>query len=328
MAKNNPSNRGSWLMVEELLERGDPTFVTELRRISDADRLGLFAAKWLGDQRPASRSLLFNYLDLPFNAFRHEALIKRLFKLAEAQQDDSVMARFLVGTDRLIRRVLRNQYRYDSATREQWTEETLGIPRGTMLTKDPRALRHRDPQTGDMVVTVNPQKLKRIRLFSVHTRHYLRRRAWRYFRQIGKLDSQRYIKAIVEALQQYTDEDTLDGIALLDNWGLIHALFHDSPALVAKSNGWTIGEGHTLAELTPTPIFESAWRSSASPVISLMKSARCRPVRQAAIQMLQKFHPDALSRLPLTELLSLVIHDDADISQLAVEALRKSTELP
>ena len=46
---------GSWLLVEELLERGDPTFVDELRRIHDADRLGAFAARWYGDGRPASR---------------------------------------------------------------------------------------------------------------------------------------------------------------------------------------------------------------------------------------------------------------------------------
>jgi len=329
MAKKNTSpSRGSWLMAEELLERGDPAFVVELRRISEADRLGTFAAKWLADSRPTSRSLLLQYLSLPFNAFRHEPLLKRLFKLAEAQQDDTVMARFLVGADRLIRRVRRTRYRYESATREQWTEETLGIPRGTMLPKDPRALRHVDPDTGDLVISGRAEKQNRMRLFSVHTRHYLRRRVWRYFRQIGKTDPQRYIPAVVDALKQYTDEDVVDGIALLDNWGLIHVLFHDCPALLAKSNGWKIADGHTLAELTPAPIFEALWQASAAPIISLMKEARCRPVRQSAIQMLNRYHPNALGQLPLPELLALVVHDDVELSELAVDALRKSTELP
>ncbi|MDB5387453.1 MAG: hypothetical protein JWM11_3099 [Planctomycetaceae bacterium] len=328
MAKKNPPNRGSWLMAEELLERGDPGFVSELRRINEADRLGTFAAKWLADPRPASRALLLQYLGLPFNAFRHEALLKRLFKLAEKQNDDPVMAKFLVGADRLIRRVRRTRYRYESATREQWTEETLGIPRGTMLPKDPRALRYRDPDSGDMMVSSSVEKQNRMRLFSIHTRHYLRRRVWRYFRTIGKTEPQRYIPAIVDALSQYTDEDVRDGIALLDNWGLMHALFHHSPALLAKSNGWTIAEGHTLAELIPTPIFESLWRAAAAPVISLMKEARCRPVRQAAIHMLRQYHPDALARLPLGELLTLVVHEDIELSELAVQALRRSAALP
>lgn len=328
MAKKDSPNRGSWLLAEELLERGDPAFVSELRRISDADRLGQFAAKWLADKRPASRSLLLEYLSLPFNAFRHEALLKRLFKLAEQQNDDIVMGHFLVGADRLIRRVRRTQYRYDSSSREQWSEETLGIPRGTMLPKDPRALRYRDPDTGDMMVSNNPEKQRRMRLFSVHTRHYLRRRVWRYFRRVGKSDPQRYIAAVVEALKQYADDDTADGIALLDNWGLMHILFHACPALLAKANGWTIVAGHTLAELSPAPIFEAQWRVSAAPLIDLMQGARCRPVRQAAIQMQQRYHPRALVQLPLTQLLALVVHHDSELSHLAVEALRQSPELP
>ena len=90
MAKQPPSE-GSWSLAEELLERGDPEFVDELRRITDADRLGDFAARWYQDQRPASRRLLLEYLKRPLNALRHEALVKRLFKLAEKAEDDEVI---------------------------------------------------------------------------------------------------------------------------------------------------------------------------------------------------------------------------------------------
>src|ERR1700730_17067501 len=99
----------SWLLLEELLERGDPAFVAELRKIHEADRLGSFANRWFADPRPWSRPVLFDYLNQPLNAFRHEALVKRLFKLAEKAGDDALMARFLVAFDRSVRRVKSNR---------------------------------------------------------------------------------------------------------------------------------------------------------------------------------------------------------------------------
>ena len=101
------TDNGSWPYAEELYARGDPLFVAELRRITDADRLGNFAARWYADPRPEARLFLRVYLDQPLNAFRHEALVKRLFKLAEAAGDDEVMGRFLVAFDRSLRRVLK-----------------------------------------------------------------------------------------------------------------------------------------------------------------------------------------------------------------------------
>src|SRR5262249_33886256 len=82
------------------------------------------------------------------------------------------------------------------------------------------------------------RQLERFRLFSVRTRQYLRRRAWRYFRLLGKTRPDRYIAAICEALALYEDADVNSGLALLDNWGLVHALFHRSPVLVARRPGW------------------------------------------------------------------------------------------
>src|SRR3954466_5649159 len=95
---------GSWLLIEELLERGDPNFVNELRRIHDADRLGTLAARWYGDGRPVARRLLLESLAQPLNASRQEPLVKRLFKLAEQAADDEVMGQFLVAFDRTVRR--------------------------------------------------------------------------------------------------------------------------------------------------------------------------------------------------------------------------------
>src|SRR5437667_2665277 len=136
MAKRRDvTDNGSWAYAEECLERGEPAFVDELRRITDADRLGNFAPKWYADRRPESRRLLLEYLKRPLNAFRHEALVKRLFKLAEQKGDDEVLAHFLVLFDRSVRRVLRKRHHYQRGG--SWDEEFLRIqPDSTMPRQD------------------------------------------------------------------------------------------------------------------------------------------------------------------------------------------------
>src|SRR5262245_4519590 len=103
MAKSKPTE-GSWERAETLYEGGDPAFGDEIRRITDAERLGKFTLTWYKDQEPAARRLLLAYLRRPLNAYRHEPLVKRLFKRAEGAGDDEVMAHFLVLLDRSVRR--------------------------------------------------------------------------------------------------------------------------------------------------------------------------------------------------------------------------------
>src|SRR5262245_20708364 len=210
-----------WALVEELLERGDPDFVAELRRVADADRLGAFAVRWYADPRPSARRFLLDYLSRPLNAHRHEPLVKHLFKLAEKAEDDEVMAAFLLALDRSVRRVKRKRYRWDRETRASWHEEVIAVPPGTAMPRHERL--------------PSWMKAEHLRLFSVRTRAYLRRRAWRYFRLLGKRDPQRYLTAVAPLLRKYTDEDVSTGLALLDNWGLVHILYHHSPALFSKA---------------------------------------------------------------------------------------------
>jgi hypothetical protein len=224
------------------------------------------------------------------NAPRHEPLVKKLFKMAEEARDDAVMARFLVALDRSIRRAQR-QKRHRQArwvdTRAEaeklgalwetqgydftniaesygrhragrfyvfgmttWTEPFLTTPAGTTMPKDDGRF---------------SRKAGRFRLFSVLTRHYLRRRAWRYFRRLGKTNPGRYVAAISSALFLYQDVDVATGLALIDNWGLVHALFHHSPVLDAWPRGWRPAEGRSLAELEPAPIYSHLWQSEPVP---------------------------------------------------------------
>jgi hypothetical protein len=327
MAQRRQANVGTWVLAEELLQRGDSAFVDELRNLSDPDRLGALAARWYADRRPEARQLLLDYLDRPLNAFRHEALVKRLYKLAEQAADDALLARFLVAFDRSVRRVRRKKARHDWASGESWTEESIRMPSGTALPRPAQQPGRRNPRTGERIAAPPADPHGKLRLFSVHTRYYLRRRTWRYFRRLGKTQPDRYLPAVVEALKQYTDADVADGLALLDNWGLVHVLFHHCPALVAKAHGWTLADGHTLAELAPAPAFQPLWEASAAPLLDLLKQARCRPVRQWAIQMLRRHHAAAVAQLPLRELLALLGHEDAELSQFAAEGLRQAPAL-
>ena len=127
----------------------------------------------------------------------------------------------------LVRTVARDAVRHDDAARTSQVSETpgpasgfrtspIGWPNGSGVLS-----RRSDPGRAR-------KRLDRLRLFSVATRQYLRRRAWRYFRRMGKNSPERYIAAISRGLVRYTDEDVSDGLALIDNWGLTHALFHRS----------------------------------------------------------------------------------------------------
>jgi hypothetical protein len=333
--------------IEVLFERGDAAFVDELRRVHDADFLGGFAARWFADRRPEVRRMLRDYLNRPLNAYRHEVLVKRLFKMAEAAADDEIIGCFLVLFDRSLRRVKRQKHHYRSRTvedrataqalRNQWESEgaeggginewngrfyvtghwfgeVIVLPRNTTM---PRA----------EGLEAAREWLERFRLFSVQTRHYLRRRVWRYFREMGKRHPQLYVRAVSLALKQYEDVDVADGLALLDNWGLMHILFHHSPALVAKTHGWTLAPERTLAELRPAPIYESLWQTSPRAVFDLLKEARCRPVRQWAIHFIRREPVKFRETAALEEWLGLLFHEDAEAATLAAEMLRDAPGL-
>lgn len=377
MAKETAS---SWLVVEELYAQDDPRFVEELRCIHDADRLAVFAGKWYSEcilnssdpdssltahRRQFARKALFSYLDLPLNAYRHEPLVKRLFKFAEKAGDDEAMAHFLVLFDRSLRRVRRHRRRYvhDSfGTREQaqarvhqledqgaenanmyeqgrnrfyvyalLPEEWTGLPRNTTMPTKETALGiklgHFPRFRFEDMTESQRKKLEVYRLFSSHTRHYLRRRTWRYFRQLAKEHPERYVRAVVQALELYRDADAPDGLALLDNWGLIHILFHHCPALVAKANGWRVAQGHTLKELQPAPYFAEQWQSSPRVLLDLLGKAKARPVRQWTLKLLHREGATLLAQLPLREVLPLLAHEDAEIASWAAAAVKGRDDL-
>jgi hypothetical protein len=359
--RQDSTDNGSWTYAEELLEQGDPQFVREIRRITDADRLGALAPRWYANRWPPARQLLLDYLDLPLNAYRHEALVKRLFKLAEQAGDDEVMGRFLVLFDRSIRRVLKRQLRSASVhvtTRQEaeglvrqwqqqgfsnatyftvgrwsrgtsycvyrsWPADVMRTPEGTTMQRPAGQAAHRLQP----ITERTRQQLERKRLFSLATRRYLRRRAWRYFRKLGKQHPERYVPAVAALLKCYRDEDVATGLALLDNWGLVHTLFHHSPVLHSTRRGWGLSPGRGLSELTPAPMYEPLWQAAPRTLLALVREGRCRPVRQWAVHMIRRDHAAILQTLSHEELLNLLAHEDPIVAGLGAEVLRSLPDL-
>ena len=348
---------GSWTLTEELFARGDASFVAELRQVHAPVQLGAFAEKWLNDPRPFARQALFDYLALPFNSYRHEPLVKRLFKLAEAANDDELMGAFLVAFDRTIRR--RREMRYMSkykyfdtqaeaeAAVRTWEAdgfrdarvnswrgnisahaskyaEVVIAPGGTTMPRPEEKRQKRVEQLNEW----HRQYLERkCTLFTPATRRYLRRRAWRYFRQMGKADSARYIKSAGKFLPRYRDADVDSDIHLLDNWGLTHALFHHSPDLNCPAKGWEFAEGKGLADLTFAPYFEDGWNDKPETAFDLLIEANCRTVRLFAVWLLHEKFADWVRQRPVETLLKLADHPDTELSAFGFSLLETADDL-
>jgi hypothetical protein len=285
---------GSLLVFEEYFASGHPQFRAELQILNAPKKVGAFAERWLKDPRPWSRQVMRDFLlDRSFERPKLKPLVKRLFKLAEAAGEDRVMAWFLYVADVSIRR--RESSTYDWRTR----------------TSTPY-LRHEFPPPGDGEA------------FTTATRHYLRRRVWRYFRRLGHHDPKRYLPAVLEALLLYRDADIDNGVHLLDNWGFTHVLFHHSPVLAARRSGWVLKEGESFRDLKPTPAYATAWDADA--IFTLLLKAPARPVRRTARAML-KARPTLLEKLPFERVFEMLEHPDEELQALGLELLASAAGL-
>ncbi len=325
---------GGMLLVEEYFDRGDDHFVEALRNVEDAPALARLVDRWKHDSRPWARRQVLAYLAEPLNAPGHHVVVKRLFKQAEERRDHEQMAVFLVAFDRLVRRVRTKRFRFAWNPDPRATEETavlaeirevecLASPQDVIPPPLPR--KYVDPATGKQGEAPYWQRYypASFRLFSYRTRHYLRRRAWRYFRRLGYQHRDEYVAAITPALLQYADEDVARPEHLLDNWGLMHACFFRSRAIEFNERTTKLRADHTLAELAAAPCFEPLWSAALAELLLLLQQAKSRTVRVWARQLLERYHAPALATLSVETLFELLEHDDAEVQQFAASLLER-----
>src|SRR6185436_15814268 len=97
----SPSSASS-LLLDELFGAEDPRFLEEVLASTAARKLKALAERWYGDARPFARNALYRYIDDGCDRPSHRPLVKAMFKLAQAAEDDETMGHFLVAFDRLV----------------------------------------------------------------------------------------------------------------------------------------------------------------------------------------------------------------------------------
>ena len=299
IAGSEPIRKGSALLIDLYFETGDERFVAEVLCFDGAKKLAGLAKPWFDDARPFARRALIAYIDDGCTRAEHKALVKRLFKFAEAARDHELMAHFMVAFDRLTRRTLRAvSGSYDSVNR-RWLP-IMGL-------------------AADPLVRERLETDESASEFTRVTRRYLTRRAFRFFRRIGYRDPNAYRRGVLLALELYRDEHLSSVGRLLSAWGLLHVLYGRSPILVRNPKGITIASGHTLAELTPEPIFSVAWDHVFDDVFGLLMHAQSRPVRSWALSLLRARYSAKLDGLGFVQVKSLVLSSSEEAQLLGVE---------
>jgi hypothetical protein len=297
--------------MDECFASEDARFVEALRQVEQPKILAALADRWKTDARPWARAQLLAYLDQPLDCPGHQPLVKRLFKAAEARRDDELVAAFLVAFDTLVRRARRSRYRWDRATRTAAEEDYLATPRDVLPREISQSLQH--PKTGvRTVVSKGGQRVVAGRLFTHRTRHYLRRRAWRYFRWLGYARPADFPAAVAPALRRYDDEDLAKGENILDSWALLNICFRGSEVLEFTPTHLRLAPGRTLGELRAAPRFAPAWETPAAlrVLLGLIAQARAQLVRMWAMDLFRAVSARVNLELAVDEIFPLLDHAD------------------
>jgi hypothetical protein len=303
-------------VLDELFAAGDERFLNHLVTFHEPKKLAALADRWKRDSRPWARRTLLEYVDRLPGSPGHEPVVKRLFKHAEAQGDDELMARFAYAFDRLVRRRRAKRWQWDPTLRQGGPVQTLVVPRDVLPKLKP------PPPAGEP-----PWPTRR--LFSYHTRHHLRRRAWRYFRRMGHKRPDRYPRAVAGLLRLFADGSLASGEALLDSRSLAHTCFRGSDVLDFTPGHVNLRRGRSLAELQAAPAHPRLWQrpASADVLLDLAAGAGSRPVRAWAVQVFRRFHFDPAPSLPPDRLLPLLDHGDELVQQLGADLLERAVGL-
>lgn len=328
MPADGPATSPSFLVIDELFAVGSPQFLPTLLAFHNPAPLAAFAGRWLADGRPWAREQLLAYPDLGTAALNHNPLVKRLFKGVEARGDDELVGAFAVAFDRLVRRVRTKTTRWHPSSRAYVRVEHLVAPQDTLKVRLVPTHSTYDKRLKRWIPRYEPVAAGS-RLFSYHTRYYLRRRAWRYFRRAGFRRPADYVPAVSAFLARYADADLSAGEHLLDSWSLLHACFGRSEAIEWTASRPVLKDGASLASLAPAPMFERLWREPAAArhLLALVTAAGAHLVRAWAIDVLRRWHAPALAGLPVDDLIPMLLHADEAVQALGAELLASATNL-
>lgn len=349
----------SSLLLDELLDAGDVRVLPELLGLRTQKRLASIAQRLFTETRPFARQVLLGYVDDGCDRPGHRVFVKTLFKAAEKANDLELLGRFAVAFDRLVRRRLVTQSRWDWQNRRAVSEQVLLEPK-ELLRRLPRwrgagkrtylnpitgmttrvrrpfipltNAHHqwgRNPRTNrweSIPVAGGEERADPLR-FSFSTRRYLQRRTWRAFRRLSKQSAFDYRKAVLPVLGGYRDEHLASTEALLDAWFLVHALYGRSEVLNRAPLGVKLATGRTLKELQFAPFAPDAWKDCRDPLLELLLTAHSRPVRRFAVWALETHHAAELDGLPAARMIPLLKSPHEEVQALGGRILRSAKGL-
>jgi hypothetical protein len=151
----------------------------------------------------------------------------------------------------------------------------------------------------------------------VGTRIYLRRRAWRYLRLLGRGTPDAYPVFAVEVLRHYPASVTEDS----SSWVAAH-IFCYQPRM--PSTELALSEGDELLEARAFP---AAWKVSPAPLLRLLEVAQADVVCEFAIRCLRGDHPLALRSVEPAWIARLGERPLPAIHAFVVQLLKDSPDL-
>ncbi len=295
----------SSLLLDERFTAGDSRFLEEVLTSTSAKRLKAFAPRFYQDGRPCAREALLKYIDDGASRPHHRPLVKALYKLSEKAGDDEVVGRFLVAFDRYIQRKITTVRAWDH--RIQKHVNVVNIVRDKTLLSKQRS-------------TEDPH-------FSLRTRRYLQKRAFRYFRRLAQKDPARYGRAVRALLIHYRDEHLDSPAKLMDAWGLMHILYGKSKVLSRVPRGIVLSPGFGLSELTPAPMYPAAWKDCLGDLVTLLKKAESRTVRAFALDLMKQEYAESLRTIPVLRIRALLLSPHEEAQTFGAELLSKSSQI-
>jgi len=152
------------------------------------------------------------------------------------------------------------------------------------------------------------------------TKIYLRRRAWRYLRQLGRAVPEAYATFCVETLRHYPQSYSNYSQAVVS----AHIWAHASMRYAVGT--WTFGPP-TGEEGLAKRAYPHAWKHSPAPALKLLETALNELVCDFAIRSLRADHPLALRTVEPQWLAQLGRRPIAAIHTFVVQLLKESPEL-
>lgn len=149
------------------------------------------------------------------------------------------------------------------------------------------------------------------------TMKYLRRRAWRFLRQLGRELPALYPQFAVEVLRHYRDHSHWRQL-----WIANHVWLHESGRYTHRGFGI-----HKLPDnLLKHRYLDASWKRSPEPLMHLIEVAESEPVTRFAVQGLRRDFAEALRAAPPSWLARLARHPYEATHDFLVELLNASPE--